>query len=157
MTESWDHRHGNGTAKHKLRRRAENKTGICGKPRLTQLQGRSDIRDAPIGQERFVFKSWPFAPTWETLRGGWNWRMLKDTLVCSPTDAADLRLLYIKTNKQFPPGKNFRKVLADVTLCLWFQGFILLESEKCFLGLALCVFISLEGVKGGATLFLTAG
>lgn len=55
MTESWDHRHGNGVAKHKLRRQAENKTGICGKPRLTQLQGRSDSRDAPIGQAKFVF------------------------------------------------------------------------------------------------------
>lgn len=29
--------------------------------------------------------------------------------VCSPNDAADLRLLYIKTNKQFPPRKELQK------------------------------------------------
>lgn len=84
------------------------------------------------------------------------------TPVCSPTDAADMMLLYQKQTSSFPPGRTSETVWyelkqSDVTPCLWFQGFILMESEKCFLGLALYVFISLEGVKGGATLFPTAG
>lgn len=99
--------HGNGAAKHKLRRQAENKTGICGKPRLTQLRGWSDSRDAPIGQEKFIFRSWPFVPTWETWCGGGNGERQK-TRQCVLLPM--LPICFIKTNKHVA-RKNFRNAL----------------------------------------------
>lgn len=107
MTKSWDLCHGNGTAKYKLRHRAENKTVICGKLRLIQLHGRSDNRDAPIWQEKFVFRSWPFAPTWETLCWGGKRRKTRQ---CILLPMLPIWCCFIKTNKQFP-WKNFRNGL----------------------------------------------
>lgn len=52
--------------------------------------------------------------------------------------------------------RNLREELKQSGVTLRsrrFQAFILMASEKCFLGLALYAFVPLEGVKGGATLF----
>lgn len=52
--------------------------------------------------------------------------------------------------------QNLREELKQSGVTLHsrrFQAFILMASEKCFLGLALNAFVPLEGVKGGAALF----
>lgn len=141
MTESWDLSHGTGAARHtNYVAELKIKTGICGH------RGWPNRRASPTGvmlqpDRRSLFSG--FAPTWETWRGGGNWPSAKRhaSVFSHRYDAA------LSKQTSGSPGRTAGMVWyelqqLDVRLRLWFQGFVLMESDKGFHHTLFCCWIT---------------